>query len=176
MRPRTVAHVGAIDIDLHWRWLPFVLLGTFLLAHNVLPVRFPTWDAGAWWLTSLAVVLGGEAALLLHELSHALFARRCGQEVQRIVFHGLLAETIIADPLAAPGQALTIALAGPATNLALAAGTAAARSVLGTEAALDVFLLALVVGNLVMASMSLLPMGDSDGARALGALRRGRAR
>jgi Zn-dependent protease len=151
------------------------VLGTVLLGHSVLPVRFPTWDAGWWWLTSLAVVLSGEAALLLHELSHALVARRCGQAVQRIVFHGLLAETIVGDRLTAPSHTLAIALVGPATNLALALGAAAVRSVLRTEAALDVLLLAFVLGNLVMACMSLVPIAGSDGARALEALRRRRA-
>jgi Zn-dependent protease len=151
-----------------------VLLTTVLLGHSVLPVRFPTWDAGAWWVTSLAVVLGGEAALLLHELSHALVARRCGQDVQRIVFHGFLAQTVVSDGPATPRYALAIALAGPATNLVLALAAASARSVLGTEAAVEVFLLAFVIGNLIMAGMSLLPVRGSDGARALQALRRGR--
>jgi len=152
-----------------------VVLGTVLLGHSVLPVRYPTWDAGAWWVTSLAVVLGGEAALLLHELSHALVARHFGQAVQRIVFHGFLAETIVSHGPGEPRHALAIALAGPTTNLALALGAASVRSVLHTEAALEVFLLALVVGNLVMAGMSLLPVRGSDGARALQALRRGRS-
>jgi Zn-dependent protease len=175
LRPFTVAHVAAIEIVLVWRWLPIVLLGTVLLGHSVLPVRFPTWGAGTWWVTSLAVVLGGEAALLLHELSHALVARRCGLGVERIIFHGLFAETIIGAGLAAPRHALAIALSGPVTNLALALGAATVRSVLGTEAALDVFLLALLVGNLVMAGMSLMPTTGSDGARALEALRRVRS-
>jgi Zn-dependent protease len=165
--------VAAIEIALHWRWLPIVVLGTVLLGHSVLPVRFPRWDAGAWWVTALAVVLSGEALLLLHELSHALVARRCGQDVQRIVIHGLLAETVIGAGLAAP--TLAVALAGPATNLALALAAASVRSLLSTEAALDVFLLAFVVSNVVMACMSLLPVGNSDGARALQALRRGRS-
>ena len=74
----TVARLDAIEIAFHWRWLPVLLLGTALLGHAILPVRFPAWQPGAIWLTSAAAVLLGECALLLHELSHALAARRRG--------------------------------------------------------------------------------------------------
>jgi Zn-dependent protease len=116
-------------------------------------------------LTSLAVVLAGEAALLLHELSHAFAARRGGQVVRRIIFHGFVAETVVGEGVPGPVQETLIALAGPLMNLTLAALAAGARVALGSEGALDVFLLALMVGNLAMAAMSLLPLGGSDGAR-----------
>ena len=76
-RPFTVVRVQAVEISVNWRWVPVVILGSWLLAHNVLPARFPTWELATTWVTAIAAVLGGEAALLLHELSHALVARSC---------------------------------------------------------------------------------------------------
>src|SRR6266446_3677540 len=73
-RAFTVTRIHAIEITLNWRWVPVLGLTTFLLAQNVLPARFPLWEMSTTWLTSFAVVLAGELALLLHELSHAFVA------------------------------------------------------------------------------------------------------
>jgi Zn-dependent protease len=175
-RAITVARVHAIEITLTWRWVPVLVLGTCLLAQNVLPARYPLWEVGTTWLTSAAVVLAGEFALLLHELSHALAARNRGQEqVIRIVFHGFRAETIAPAGLLAPAHEALTALVGPAMNVALAALAVALRQALATEGPVDVALLLLVLGNAAMAVMSLLPIGGSDGGRALGAFRRSRS-
>lgn len=171
-RAITIARVQAIEITLNWRWAPVLALGTWLLAQNVLPARFPTWELGTTWLTAGAAVLAGEAALLLHELGHALVARWHGQRVTRIVFHGFLAETLVDEHLAAPGNEVLIALVGPVVNLGLAGLAELVRVALVSGGALDVFLLMLVLGNAAAAALSLLPLGASDGARALKALRR----
>jgi hypothetical protein len=115
LRTVTIARLGPIEITLNWRWAPVLVLGTFLLAQNVLPASFPSWAVGTTWVTSAAVVLAGELALLLHqrrgqgtaifswrshhELSHAVAARGHGQEVIGIVFHGFRAETVVSPGL-----------------------------------------------------------------------------
>jgi Zn-dependent protease len=167
----TVARVQAIEISVNWRWAPILALGTWLLAQNVLPARFPAWELSTTWITSIAAVLAGEGALLLHELSHALVARRHGQHVSRIVFHGFLAETLVGDGLPTPSQVALIALVGPATNLVLAGLAAVLRVALVSQGPLDAFLLMLILGNAATAAMSLVPLSDSDGARALRALK-----
>src|SRR5437868_8499499 len=91
-RALTVARVQTIEISVNWRWVPVVFLGTWLLAQNVLPAHYPGWQLSTAWLTSAAAVVAGEAALLLHELGHALVARRRGQHVKRIIFHGFHAD------------------------------------------------------------------------------------
>jgi Zn-dependent protease len=171
-RAVTVARVQAIEISLDWRWAPVLLLGTWLLAHNVLPARFPAWEVSTSWLTAGAAVLAGELALLLHELGHALTARRDGLHVTRIVFRGFHAETHVADGQDLPAHETLIALAGPSINLVLAGVACAARIWLHTNGALDAFLLMLALGNAAAAILSLVPLGGSDGARALNGLRR----
>jgi Zn-dependent protease len=173
-RTVTVAHVGAVEIRLNWRWAPVLVLGTWLLARNVLPASFPAWAVGTTWLTSAAVVLAGEIALLLHELSHAVAAHGRGQEVTHIVFHGFRAETVVSPGLPAPAQEALIALVGPAMNMTLAALAALARVGLATHGPIDVLLLSLVLGNAAMAMLSLVPLGGSDGQRALNAFYRAR--
>ena len=167
----TVAHVQAIEITVNWRWAPVMFLGTWLLAQNVLPAQFPAWAISTTWLTSVAAVIAGEAALLLHELSHAVLARRKGQRVRRIVFHGFHAHTLVDEGMPAAGDEALIALVGPGLNLALAAAAEAIRLALGAQGPADVVLLMFAVGNAATAALSLVPLGASDGARALSALR-----
>jgi Zn-dependent protease len=167
----TVARVQAIEITVNWRWAPVMFLGTWLLAQNVLPARFPAWEIGTSWLASAAAVIAGEAALLLHELSHAVLARQKGQRVRRIVFHGFHAHTVVDKALPAPRDEVLIALVGPGLNLALAGIAEAMRLGLATHGPVDVVLLMFVIGNAATTALSLLPLGASDGARALTALR-----
>jgi len=171
-RALTVARVQAIEITLDWRWAPVLALGTWLLAQNVLPARFPSWELSTTWLTAFAAVLAGEAALLLHELSHALVARWDGQRVTHIVFFGFQAQTLVDLSLPAPAHETLIALAGPGMNLVLAVVALACRLLVAASGPLDVFLLMLALGNAAAAGLSLLPLGRSDGARALRGLRR----
>jgi len=161
-----IARLSEIEIAVNWRWAPIVVLGVVLLGHAVVPARFPDWAPTTRWMISIAVVVAGEVALLLHELSHALVARRSGQAVERIIFHGFVAETMVGAGVLAPAQEMLVALAGPAMNLTLAALAAVARTALASEGALDVFMLALIVGNVSVAALSALPIGGSDGARA----------
>ncbi|HET6316333.1 MAG TPA: hypothetical protein VFG86_07740 [Chloroflexota bacterium] len=163
-----VVRLSAIDIAVHWRWAPIIVLGTALLGYSILPARYPSWDVPQTWLVSALAVVACEVGLLLHELSHALVARRRGQLVERIVFHGFMAETVLGSE---PAHDVLAALSGPAMNLALAGVFQALRLTLSGDSPADVLLALLVVGNLATALVSLQPFGDSDGARALRALR-----
>jgi Zn-dependent protease len=171
-RAITIARVQTIDLVLDWRWAPVVVLGTWLLAQSVLPARFPTWQATTTWSTAGAVVIAGELALLLHELSHALVAQSYGHRVSRIVFRGFHAETVVGERRAPAAEEALIPVVGPVVNLAVCALCAGLRAAVGSEGALDVFLVLVGVGNGAAAALSLLPVGASDGARALAALKR----
>jgi Zn-dependent protease len=171
-RAVTIARVQAIEITLDWRWAPVLFLGTWLLAQNVLPARFPSWEVETNWLTAAAAVLAGEIALLLHELGHALLARWDGLRVTRIVFRGFHAETLVDPDPHLPTHETLIALAGPSINVVLVAAACALRVTLASSGPLDAFLLMLALGNAAAAVLSLVPLGASDGVRALRGLRR----
>src|ERR1051326_8447167 len=138
-RALTVARVQAIEIAFEWRWAPVLFLATWLLAQNVLPARFPAWEVETNWLTAGAAVLAGEIALLLHELGHALVARRDGLRVTHIVFRGFHAETLVDPGIHEPTHETLIALAGPSINLVLAAAACALRLALSSSGPLDAF-------------------------------------
>jgi Zn-dependent protease len=125
---------------------------------------------GVVWLTSAAAVLACQLGLLLHDLSHVVVARCGGLGVQRVVFHGFVAETVLHTGGTRRHEA-TIALAGPVMSLGVAACAHVARLAVSPGGPIDVVLALLVLGNAAAAVMSLLPLGSSDGARALRALR-----
>ena len=112
-------------------------------------------------LGTLALGVGLFGSVLLHELGHALMARRFGIETRSITlypFGGIAALT--REPVT-PRSELWIALAGPAVNFVLAAA-ALPLALLGTPGA------ALFAGmNLTLGVFNLLPAFPMDGGRVL---------
>jgi Zn-dependent protease len=126
------------------------------------------------------------AAIVLHELMHALVARRFGVRTRDILLlpiGGIASLERIPDR---PSQELAIALAGPAFNLVVAGVLALGLRLAGSELTLagasagEAFALQLMWINVVLAAFNLLPAFPLDGGRALraglaSALPRGRA-
>ena len=137
---------------------PIEINPTFLLLLGIVLVAFGG-------VTGVFIVLLTFASILLHELGHAVVARRLGVEVAGIElgFFGGAAK-MMAIPRRANAE-LAIAAAGPAVSLVLA-GVG-----LGVGLATHVWLLALVGWiNLVIAGFNLIPALPMDGGRILRAL------
>jgi Zn-dependent protease len=134
----------------------FFLLGVVLV-----------WMGG---LAGVAVALIAAGSVLLHELGHALMARRLGVSVAAIELHFFGGAAQIVDLPRSPRDEMLVAAAGPAVSFALAGlgyGLAAATGAAG-------FALFGVI-NVVLGAFNLLPAFPSDGGRILRAwLARGR--
>lgn len=104
-----------IGVDLSWFLILFVLI--YLLSG---PFRSTLHSSdGVAYLTTVASVLLLFASLIVHELGHALVARREGVEVKRIdlfLFGGI---TQMSRDSTNPGEEFRIAAAGPAATLAV---------------------------------------------------------
>lgn len=164
-----IGRIAGIEIYVH---------GTFLL--------FLAWVAAANWLRGqgLAGAIAGTGFVLavfgcvvLHELGHALMARRFGIRTRNIMLLPIGGVARLERMPEAPRQELLVALAGPAVNLAIAAMLAAvitAREQLASLAAIDVthgsMLDRLLVINVFLAGFNLLPAFPMDGGRVLRAL------
>ncbi len=116
-------------------------------------------------LAGVMVVGLSFASVLLHELGHAVVARRFGVRVSGIEL-GFFGGAAKMDGMPrAPGRELAIAAAGPAVSLALAAIG------IGLGAVTHVSLLGLIGWiNLVIAGFNLIPALPMDGGRILRAL------
>jgi len=164
-----VAEVAGIRVFVH---------ATFLL--------LVAWFAVVYWVEegNLVRVASGIALLLLlfgcvllHELGHALTAKRFGfptREITLLPIGGIARLERMPDD---PQQSLWITLAGPAVNIAIAAALFVALRVTGvwqpvTEISLTrgPFFERLMIVNVSLVIFNMLPAFPMDGGRALRAL------
>jgi Zn-dependent protease/CBS domain-containing protein len=170
-----------------WSWRVGRVVGIDLYVHATFLlllawVAFQEYEQGAAAVAgALVYIIVLFAIVVLHELGHALTARR----------YGILTRDIILLPIGGvarlermprdPRQELLVALAGPAVNVALAIvlyglvrltgtppqGDLYAIDLLGSGRA---FLYQLVFVNIILALFNLLPAFPMDGGRVLRAL------
>jgi Zn-dependent protease len=161
-------HLFGIPLSIHPSWLLTIALLVVGIGH-ALPTdeeRTRLFDLpAAAYLGGLAVALGLFASVLVHELAHALVARRYGLPVRRInlYFFGGTAE-IDAEALDAPGEAI-VAVAGPVLSLVLAAGCGASWWFVRDSGWPARTLAFLALANAGVALFTLLPGYPLDGGR-----------
>jgi Zn-dependent protease len=122
---------------------------------------------GAWkYLVGVVFAVALYGAVLLHEASHAVAARRYGFQVHSITLHFLGGVTAIEGEARTPRQEFWIAVVGPVTSLAVGAAA------LGLWFVTPEGLLLLVVeglagANLLIGILNLVPGLPLDGGRVL---------
>ncbi|MGH3683054.1 MAG: M50 family metallopeptidase, partial [Natronosporangium sp.] len=106
------------------------------------------------------------ASVLLHELGHALTARRLGIGVRGITLEILGGYTEMERDAPTPRAELLVSLTGPAVSLVLGLAAAAVAAVLPDGAVRQVAIL-VAMANLIVAVFNSLPGLPLDGGRAL---------
>ena len=114
-----VGSLIGIDIHLDASLIIIFVLVVWMLGGNVFPAWHQEWSAVQNWTTGLAAGILFFISLLLHELAHAVVARKYGISVPRITLFlfGGMAE--IEDEPDTPKTEFFIAIAGPLTSLFL---------------------------------------------------------
>lgn len=168
-RALTVGRLLGFPIRLDWSWFLVVLLLTWSLAGSYATLE-PGFDPRTRWLMGLCASLGLFASVLLHELGHAVIARREGVEMHGITLFifGGVAEMAREPPSA--GAEFRIAIAGPVVSLLLCAlgylALPLVATLPGTAVVLPVLAyLAMINGVLVLFNM--VPAFPLDGGRVL---------
>ncbi|MBX9246118.1 site-2 protease family protein, partial [Actinotalea ferrariae] len=148
-------------------WSLATLAVVVVLAFRVLDAQVPRapWALAAAALTGVLVT----ASVALHELAHALVARRVGVPVERVVITSLGARVSLDERALRPGTTALVALAGPALSLVLG-GLAWAASTAAPDGGLVRWALLIVaVVNGATGAMNLLPAAPMDGGKVLAA-------
>jgi Zn-dependent protease len=160
-----------IGIFVHWS---FLLLPAWVFVSHLDD------DLGAGlalYMMTLVLTLFG--CVVLHELGHALMARRFGIATRRIMLYPIGGVASLERMSERPGEELLIALAGPAVNVVIAAALAALLFLNGgpvpfedhfTTLSSRTFLTDLMVSNVVLVVFNLLPIFPMDGGRVFRAL------
>lgn len=177
-----IARVYGIPIQLHWSF--FLILAW--IVYTVLTKKgYWDWHSLGWTSLSVFVLF---LCVVLHELGHALTARRYGVKTRNILLLPIGGLAVLERLPDKPNQELLVALAGPMVNIGLAVffsplllllssekfrqilgfitqseGNFFARNILPWEW----FVFGLVALNLTVAIFNLLPAFPMDGGRIL---------
>ncbi len=159
-----VGSIGGVDVMVRSSWLIVAALIAYLVA--------PAIEQVAPGLGALKYVAGVAFAvlltlsLLLHEISHALVAKRFGIGVRSITLHFIGGVTAMDGEPGTPKQEFAISAVGPATSLAI--GGLALALLQGTPDGLLAWVVgALAYANLVVGVLNLVPGLPLDGGRVL---------
>ena len=155
--------LAGVPLRVHWSW-PLI---TFALVSMLAEVYAHEPDVVRPWLVAGVAALLLSASLLLHELAHALVARRLGMRVHGIAVFALGGVTEIGDERITAGRELAVALAGPAMSIALAVAASLAWWLGVGPQALAAHL---ALANWALTLFNLLPGHPLDGGRALKAV------
>ena len=170
-----------------WSWRIGRLAGIDLYVHATFVlllawVAFQEYEQGtAAVVAALVYIVALFAIVVLHELGHALTARRYGIVTRDIILLPIGGVARLERMPRDPRQELLVALAGPAVNVALAIVLYGLVRLTGSAPATDLyaidllgsgraFVYQLVFVNIVLALFNLLPAFPMDGGRVLRAL------
>lgn len=168
-----LGRVAGFPVAVHWSVLLIVGLLTWALAGGVLPQAAPGHSDLVYVLLGLLGAVLLLAAVLAHELAHALTARRAGVAVDGITLWMFGGVSLLRSEAPTPDAELRIALAGPATSLGVAVLSGAVAVLLPDVRATEPLIATawwLAVINLVLGTFNLVPGSPLDGGRVLRAL------
>lgn len=164
-----VGKVLGIDVYLHFTFLLLLVFLGVVTWRNTGRV-----DAALAGVAFIAALFG---CVLLHELGHALTARRYGIKTSDITLLPIGGIARLEKMPDSPVQEFWVAVAGPAVNVAIAAGLFVWLALTNGFIAAEKFTLVggsllqqLMAANLFLAAFNLLPAFPMDGGRVLRAL------
>jgi Zn-dependent protease len=161
--------IAGIRLQMHWTFL--ILIAWVVVEHAAAGA-----NAGAV-LAGVGLVLAVFGCVVLHELGHALTARRFGIATRDITLLPIGGVARLERMPSQPGQELLVAVAGPVVSVAIAGllyailtATGGMRPVTELTQVGGSFLPQLLWVNLFIVAFNLLPAFPMDGGRMLRAL------
>jgi Zn-dependent protease len=161
-----VGRVLGVPVFLTVPWLLLAVLITLTYGRFV-AYRHPDLTTGLAYLTGFGMVLCLLLSVLLHELGHALTARRFGIGVRGITLEMLGGYTEMERDSPTPKIELLVAISGPAVSLVLGAGAVVATLAVPDGTLLHEVTFQLAFSNVIVALFNALPGLPLDGGRAL---------
>jgi Zn-dependent protease/CBS domain-containing protein len=164
-----LGRVAGVEISLNWSWLIVFALLAWTLARGVFPATNPELSAGTHLAMAIVATACFFGSLLLHELGHALQARRDGIEIEGITLWLFGGVARFKGMFPSAGAELRVAVAGPLVSLALGV-LFLLGALIPVPPAADGVLFWLGYINLTLLVFNLLPALPLDGGRVLRAL------
>ena len=162
-----LGRILGIQVGINWSWLLIAALIVWTLADAVFPSTNPDLSTGTYVAMAVVAAFLFFACILLHELGHAVQAKRERVEIVGITLWMLGGVAKMAGRIPGAGPELRIALAGPAVSLVLGLAFAGAAAALPLPEPVDAVCAWLGYVNLVLLVFNLIPAFPLDGGRVL---------
>ena len=170
-----IGRIFGIRIELHYSWFFIAALITLSLAGHLYRTN-AEWSAVLVWTAALVTALAFFAALLAHELAHAVVARARGVPVRSITLFALGGMAHMERDAADAPTEFWMGLAGPVISVGIGVAALGIAALLGwrfdatPETAGMVMLVWFGWINLVLAAFNMIPGFPLDGGRVLRAV------
>jgi len=164
-----LGRLAGVRVGVNWSLFALAAVVAYFLATSRLPADVPGYPSGAYWLAGVFAAVALLVGVLVHEIAHAVAARRAQLHVDGITLWFMGGVTRIEGDNRKPSTELVVALVGP-----LASGVVGGVSIGLAFLAQDVGW-ALTAGalrwlgliNLLLGAFNLLPASPLDGGRVL---------
>jgi Zn-dependent protease/CBS domain-containing protein len=166
----TIARIAGIRIGINWSWLIVLALIVWTLESTVFPASNPGLSTATYAAMAVAAAILFFTSLLLHELGHALQAKRDGVEIEGITLWLFGGVARFKGMFPSAGAELRIAVAGPLVSLLLGGLFVAVAVAGGLGSAVDGIAAWLGYINLILLAFNLLPALPLDGGRVFRSL------
>jgi len=162
-----LGRIFGIRVGIHWSWLVVFALIAWTLARGIFPDTDPGLSRATYvWMAVVASILFF-ASLLLHELGHAVQARRDGMEIDGITLWLFGGVARFKGMFPSAGAEFRIAIAGPLVSLALGLLFSLGAWRISTRESVDAVTAWLGYINLTLLVFNMLPALPLDGGRVL---------
>lgn len=163
-----IARLFGIDIEIHPSWLLILAFLAYSLSEGLFPARYDGWSTAEYWTVGTLAAVLLFVTVLLHELAHALIAKRRGLPVPRITLFIFGGVSHLARQPSSAGEEFQIAAAGPATSFIVALVTFLLALLFGgASEQVEGILYYLASVNVLLGIFNLLPGFPLDGGRVL---------
>jgi Zn-dependent protease len=163
----SLGRIAGVEIGVNWSWAIVFALIVWSLASAVFPSQNPGHANGTYIAMAFVAALLFFASLLLHELGHALRARREGVEIEGITLWLFGGVARLKGELPSAGAEFRIAIAGPLVTLVIGAVFVALAALANLPPAADGVAAWLGYINLFLLAFNMIPALPLDGGRVL---------
>ena len=164
-----LGRIFGVRIGVNWSWLVIFTLIVWTLASGIFPETNPGLSKGAYGVMSVLAALLFFTSLVLHELGHAVQARRERMEIEGITLWLFGGVARFKGRFPSAGAEFRIAIAGPLVSLALGLGFVA-LALTGLPGTVEGVTAWLGYTNLALLVFNLMPALPLDGGRVLRSL------
>lgn len=166
----SLGRIAGIQVGINWSWLVVFALIVWSLAAGVFPAENEGLSDAAYVGMGVAAALLFFLSILLHEMGHALQARREGMEIDGITLWLFGGVARFRGMFPSARAELRIALAGPAVSLALGGGFVGLAALLSGPDAIEAVSAWVGFINWFLLAFNLIPALPLDGGRVFRAL------